>query len=633
MTDRQMNVSLRLRAEGGAATAAEVDKVKTSLAGVGTAAEQASRKVAQTAGQTAFAMRMLPAQMTDVAVGLSSGQSPFMVLMQQGGQLKDMFGGIGPAIGAVGGYVAGLINPFTVAAAAAAAVGYAIVQGFSDSRDAAAQFATSSKEADQAFRGLGAAVGSVDFMSMYKAFNDADGATRRLIASQVELRMEILKTTTEAARADLAGALSDLGQGVNWFPGDDDIRSKLVEQVDTLKIAGQQRVEFVKTMMALDAQTVTVAEAFEKLRGVVPLTTKEGREFVATMSKAVDAELRLKDATDKSAEALQKMRAAGSNGQVAIPGRAPSARATKDAGPIDVFDNGSFVARDKATAQAIRESWDFENWAWGEIAKDRERAAQAAQKTDDAVRKAAESLYGATTSGRFDKFVADLKLAEEAFAKGFIDQRQLDAITDRLMGVNRQMEDSRSIGKDLGMTFSSAFEDAIVGGKKFSEVLQGLADDVLRLVTRKNITEPLADGVASIDWGSIFSLNALGGVYSGAGISAWSGRLVDRPTVFPFASGIGLMGEAGPEAILPLKRGANGRLGVEGGGNNVVVNVIESPGNGGKTERRQQGGINIVDVFVEQVKRSIAGDISDGRGAVPAAMTSAYGLNRAAGAY
>ncbi len=58
-------------------------------------------------------MRMIPAQMTDIVVGLSTGQSPFMVLMQQGGQLKDMFGGIGPAIKGVGTYVMGLVNPYS----------------------------------------------------------------------------------------------------------------------------------------------------------------------------------------------------------------------------------------------------------------------------------------------------------------------------------------------------------------------------------------------------------------------------------------------------------------------------------------------------------------------------------------
>lgn len=86
-------------------------------------------KTGQSAAQTANAMRMIPAQMTDIVVGLSTGQSPFIVLMQQGGQLKDMFGGIGPAIKGVGGYVTGLISPFTLAAAAVGILGLAYYKG------------------------------------------------------------------------------------------------------------------------------------------------------------------------------------------------------------------------------------------------------------------------------------------------------------------------------------------------------------------------------------------------------------------------------------------------------------------------------------------------------------------------
>ncbi|HEL6221845.1 phage tail length tape measure family protein [Klebsiella pneumoniae] len=86
-------------------------------------------KTGQSAAQTAYAMRMIPAQMTDIVVGLSTGQSPFMVLMQQGGQLKDMFGGIGPAIKGVGTYVMGLVNPLTLAAAAVGFLGLAYYKG------------------------------------------------------------------------------------------------------------------------------------------------------------------------------------------------------------------------------------------------------------------------------------------------------------------------------------------------------------------------------------------------------------------------------------------------------------------------------------------------------------------------
>ncbi|MHC5127145.1 phage tail tape measure protein [Pseudomonas inefficax] len=75
------------------------------------------------------ALRGVPAQFTDIVVSLQGGMSPFTVLLQQGGQLKDQFGGIGPAVRALGGYVAGLVNPFTLAGAAVAGLGVAYYKG------------------------------------------------------------------------------------------------------------------------------------------------------------------------------------------------------------------------------------------------------------------------------------------------------------------------------------------------------------------------------------------------------------------------------------------------------------------------------------------------------------------------
>ena len=67
---------------------------------------------------------------------------------------------------------------------------------------------------------------------------------------------------------------------------------------------------------------------------------------------------------------------------------------------------------------------------------------------------------------------------------------------------------------------------------------------------------------------------AKGGVFAQNGIVPYAkGGIVNSPTLFPFAKGVGLMGEAGPEAIIPLKRGKGGRLGVEGGGGTTTVNV------------------------------------------------------------
>jgi len=75
------------------------------------------------------ALRGVPAQFTDILVSLQGGQNPLTVLLQQGGQLKDMFGGAGEAAKALSGYVLGLVNPFTLAAAAAGALAYGYYSG------------------------------------------------------------------------------------------------------------------------------------------------------------------------------------------------------------------------------------------------------------------------------------------------------------------------------------------------------------------------------------------------------------------------------------------------------------------------------------------------------------------------
>lgn len=104
------------------------NKIEESRAGL-TRFSTGLNAAGQTARQAANNMRMLPAQITDITVGLATGQAPMMVFLQQGGQLKDMFGGIGPAARAVGSYLLGLVNPFTVAAAAAGAMAVAWYQG------------------------------------------------------------------------------------------------------------------------------------------------------------------------------------------------------------------------------------------------------------------------------------------------------------------------------------------------------------------------------------------------------------------------------------------------------------------------------------------------------------------------
>lgn len=131
---------LRGLQEAARAAAAEqkrlADAARAAAAAASLApATQQLERLGMTAKATSAALRQVPAQFTDIVVSLQGGQAPLTVLLQQGGQLKDVFGGIAPAFRALSNYVVGLINPLTLAAAAIGTLSYAAVRGTSDIRE------------------------------------------------------------------------------------------------------------------------------------------------------------------------------------------------------------------------------------------------------------------------------------------------------------------------------------------------------------------------------------------------------------------------------------------------------------------------------------------------------------------
>ena len=164
------------------------------------------------------------------------------------------------------------------------------------------------------------------------------------------------------------------------------------------------------------------------------------------------------------------------------------------------------------------------------------------------------------------------------------------------------MEGLGNVQTQIAQTFVNTFkkmEDALVdfvmtGKIKFKEFARSVIADIARMIVKAqmlamfkglgNIFSPapvdptFGTGIPSgkdLKPGSFnITKNALGNVYGKNGIVPFAkGGIVDKPTIFPFADGIGLMGEKGSEAILPLKRGRDGKLGVAGGGGTTTVNV------------------------------------------------------------
>jgi lambda family phage tail tape measure protein len=133
-------------------------------------------------------------------------------------------------------------------------------------------------------------------------------------------------------------------------------------------------------------------------------------------------------------------------------------------------------------------------------------------------------------------------------------------------------------------------------------------------------------------WGNIAGtalpplLNAKGGIYDSPSLSLYSNQVHDSPKLFAFAKGTGVFGEAGPEAIMPLKRGPDGNLGVRAlgaaaGGPATVVNVHTPPG--AQVEQRSSRDLNgreVVDVFIRQAVSEVAGQLASDSGQIGQAM-------------
>ena len=128
--------------------------------------------------QLTAAMRGLPAQFTDVIVSLQGGQNPLTVLLQQGGQVKDMFGGIGPALKAVTSSVVKMINPVTALGAAVVAMGYGWYTGRQESQKFLVALETTGYQA-------GTTVGQLNDMAA--SMDRLDGVTRGKAAEALAL--------------------------------------------------------------------------------------------------------------------------------------------------------------------------------------------------------------------------------------------------------------------------------------------------------------------------------------------------------------------------------------------------------------------------------------------------------------
>lgn len=147
--------------------------------------------------------------------------------------------------------------------------------------------------------------------------------------------------------------------------------------------------------------------------------------------------------------------------------------------------------------------------------------------------------------------------------------RQMDATQKLIEQENRR----EAIISSASKTIEDAFMSMVDGSKSVSDAFKGMIRDILLNVYRQNVVSPIGDMLSGALKG-VFQAN--GGAWNNGIQMFANGGVVGSPTMFRHSGGLGMMGEAGPEAIMPLKRGKNGKLGVQVDGNGGAVNIVQN---------------------------------------------------------
>ncbi|MFB0729767.1 phage tail length tape measure family protein [Klebsiella pneumoniae] len=404
-------------------------------------------KTSQSAAQTANAMRMIPAQMTDIVVGLSTGQSPFMVLMQQGGQLKDMFGGIGPAIKGVGTYVMGLVNPYSVAAASVGLLTYAVYQNRQEI-DAATKIATTS---------LGANADAAERLALNMvAISDKTGQTIDEVGSMF--------ITTNDGASEAINKLIDVGFSY------DEARTKVAQYKDSANFTAlnadidQHRREILKIGDSWTAAAIEVKNYYTAadkgrqnvaLGGAIDPTMRfigQALDLQTTMNTlTIEGNKAVKNSVDWiSKEYLAADRVAGAEARLK-EARAQS-RKIAFSGNKEAIDqaNALIAVREKELEQAKKagQPKTHKEKAYTEDAATRlldqiNQQTAAMQSQLDA----SDKLNSATQARiKFEQQIADLKSKTQLTA----DQKSILSRSDEILQAYKQQEALQNSVKTLG---------------------------------------------------------------------------------------------------------------------------------------------------------------------------------------
>jgi hypothetical protein len=181
----------------------------------------------------------------------------------------------------------------------------------------------------------------------------------------------------------------------------------------------------------------------------------------------------------------------------------------------------------------------------------------------------------------FDEFIGQVAALERSMS-GTVDvaaafEGELSSMRSTISDTGREV---RSLSRSMSSGLKGAFESVVFDGDRLSDALLGLGNSISKAAYNTAVSPVFGHLGGLLGRGVQDAMSSLLPFADGASFSQGrvvpfaSGGIVGGPTYFPMRGATGLMGEAGPEAILPLRRGANGKLGVATDGGTRPVNVV-----------------------------------------------------------
>lgn len=592
--------------------AAAVDRVGDEFDAAKAKAKQFADVANDNRNSFAPKLQQIGYQVGDFATQVAAGTPVLTAFAQQGSQLAGIFGPGGAVLGAI--------------IAVTSAIGGGLVRAFTDVDDAAEEAKAATFEFKSALDFLNATTReSRDAIDQLLAkFREAGGQAQILTKLNLTQQTTDLKAQIAAQRAEVEAAIkaanldqliAQLRPPVGMEPAPEDLPvQRLLDSIE----AAVKKFRSGGSLADLASELRAITDKAAALGNQDPGLGNLAKGILQAATDAAVLEKQLAD-TERRLDSLQS------------PSKVPIS--ARDGGPLPVIPIP--VAKDDQLGLQVE---DATIRAAERAAKERERLGEQLQtkleqleaKTAAAVEKRQrEEVQAARESYRAQVEYADA-LAEYLQQLYEQDrQRREEAIaTDPFAGLLGGLADyareATALGDQVRDTVRDAFkgaEDALVefvmtGKLSIEDLARTIEEDLARTAIRQ-LTGYLAKSLFGALGGSSYqpgaAANADGNAFVGGAVVPFAvGGVVDRPTFFPMANGgIGLIGEAGPEAIMPLRRDASGKLGVaaSGGGGEVNVTVIDQRGSGSPPVEisRKGTGRDLQILLKGQVEQALAG--------------------------